>query len=133
MIKKVNNKKKGQSITEYSVLASIVILAFLVMQIYMKRSVQGKLKASSDEIGQQFSFVSSTGGFVSAITSQSARLEETNTQALRGEAVWARSGISAAATIPTGAVLTQYAGAEVTKSRESFSASEYDKSLFADD
>ena len=25
MIKKVNNKKKGQSITEYSVLASIVI------------------------------------------------------------------------------------------------------------
>lgn len=132
MIKKANNKKKGQSITEYSVLASIVILAFLVMQIYMKRSVQGKLKASSDEIGQQFSFVSS-GGFVSAITSQSARLEETNTQALRGEAVWARSGISAAATIPTGAVLTQYAGAEVTKSRESFSASEYDKSLFADD
>ena len=49
------NRRSGQGITEYAILASLVILGILAVQIYMKRSVQGKLKSSSDDIGEQFS------------------------------------------------------------------------------
>ena len=48
------NKRKAQSITEYAVLMGIIVLAIVLTQVYLKRSVQGKFKSSADDIGEQF-------------------------------------------------------------------------------
>ena len=48
-------KMKGQSTLEYAVLVIIIIGALLTIQTYIKRGVQGRLKSSSDDIGDQFS------------------------------------------------------------------------------
>ena len=49
------NRHKGQSTVEYAVLTAIIIGALLTIQTYVKRGVQGRLKSSSDDIGDQFS------------------------------------------------------------------------------
>jgi uncharacterized protein (UPF0333 family) len=46
--------RKAQSTLEYAVLIAIIVAAFLTMQIYMKRGVQGKLRSAADQIGDQF-------------------------------------------------------------------------------
>lgn len=48
-------KRKGQSTLEYAVLIAIVVGALITMQIYIKRGIQGRLRSSSDDIGEQFS------------------------------------------------------------------------------
>ncbi|MBI4308983.1 MAG: hypothetical protein HY591_01485 [Candidatus Omnitrophica bacterium] len=40
---------------EYAILVVIIIGALLTIQTYIKRGVQGRLKSSSDDIGDQFS------------------------------------------------------------------------------
>jgi uncharacterized protein (UPF0333 family) len=47
-------KLKGQSTLEYAVLIIIVIGALLSIQVYIKRGVQGRLKSSADDIGDQY-------------------------------------------------------------------------------
>jgi len=47
-------KNRGQSALEYSVLLAIIVGAIVVMQVYIKRGVQGRLQESTDEIGDQF-------------------------------------------------------------------------------
>lgn len=47
-------KNKAQSTLEYAVIIAVVVGALLSMQIYMKRGVQGKLRESTDQIGEQF-------------------------------------------------------------------------------
>lgn len=47
--------RKAQSTLEYALLISVVVGGLLTMQNYLKRSVQGKLRASGDEIGEQYS------------------------------------------------------------------------------
>ncbi len=56
------NKKKslpagrqGQSTVEYAVLIIVIIAALAVTQNYIKRGIQGKLKDSADQIGDQYS------------------------------------------------------------------------------
>ncbi|MFC1510576.1 hypothetical protein ACFL49_02840 [Candidatus Omnitrophota bacterium] len=46
--------KRGQSIIEYSLLIMIVIAALLSVGNYFKRGVQGRWKASVDEMGDQY-------------------------------------------------------------------------------
>ena len=53
-------QKKGQSTLEYALMVGVVVAALIYMQTYMKRAVQGRLKSSSDEIGEQFSANEST-------------------------------------------------------------------------
>lgn len=48
------NKVKGQSTLEYAILIVIIIGALLTIQSYLKRGVQGRLKSSADDIGDQF-------------------------------------------------------------------------------
>ena len=48
-------QKKGQSTLEYVILIGFVVSALIMMGIYIKRSIQGKLRESSDQIGEQFS------------------------------------------------------------------------------
>ncbi len=47
--------RKAQSTLEYALLISVVVGGLLTMQNYLKRSVQGRLQASADEIGEQYS------------------------------------------------------------------------------
>lgn len=47
-------RTKGQSMVEYALIITIVALALLAVNIYMKRGVEGKLRDSGDNIGAQF-------------------------------------------------------------------------------
>jgi uncharacterized protein (UPF0333 family) len=49
------NQKRGQSTLEYAILIIIIIAALLSIQVYIKRGVQGRLKSSADDIGDQYS------------------------------------------------------------------------------
>ena len=49
------NQKRGQSTLEYAVLIVVIIGALLTIQVYIKRGVQGRLKSSADDIGDQYS------------------------------------------------------------------------------
>lgn len=46
---------KGQSTLEYAMIITVVVGALLAMRYYMTRSVQGKLRESIDNIGEQYS------------------------------------------------------------------------------
>ena len=43
-------EKKAQSIMEYTLLIAVVATAFMVMQVFISRVVQGKLKVIEDQI-----------------------------------------------------------------------------------
>jgi len=45
---------RGQSTVEYAIIIAVVISALLVMQFWMRRGVMGKLRESTDQIGEQF-------------------------------------------------------------------------------
>lgn len=45
--------KKGQGTAEYAILIGLVIGAIVVMQVYIKRSLQGKVKDAADVITAQ--------------------------------------------------------------------------------
>jgi uncharacterized protein (UPF0333 family) len=47
--------KKAQSIVEYTILFAIIIAALVVMQVYVKRAYQGRLRHEADSISQQYS------------------------------------------------------------------------------
>ena len=53
MLQKMRNAR-GQSTLEYAVLVVIIIAALLSLQAYIKRGVQGRLRKSTDDIGDQF-------------------------------------------------------------------------------
>lgn len=65
--------KKGQSTLEYAIIIAVVIAGLLVMQHYVKRGYEGRLKGASDEMGQQYDPVSYSGKFN---VKQSARVEQ---------------------------------------------------------
>lgn len=48
---------KGQNLTEFSIMLAIAVAVFTVMQVYIKRGIQGGLKFSADQIGKQEDFV----------------------------------------------------------------------------
>ncbi len=60
-IRMMNFKQKGQNFVEYSALLALVIAALLAMQIYMKRSIEGRLKEAADGIGSQYDPIGTTG------------------------------------------------------------------------
>lgn len=43
----------GQSMAEYAILIAIVSAALLAMQVYMRRGIQGVIKAAADDVGKQ--------------------------------------------------------------------------------
>ncbi|MCX5711212.1 MAG: hypothetical protein NT060_04585 [Candidatus Omnitrophica bacterium] len=49
------NKRKAQSTLEYAVIIGVVVGALIMMQVYVKRGLQGKMKEASDQIGDQYS------------------------------------------------------------------------------
>lgn len=67
--------KKGQSLLEYSILFAVILSALLIMQFYVKRGYQGRLKKEADTVGQQYS----PGHTTSVIVSTSQSTSTTNT------------------------------------------------------
>ncbi len=46
--------KKAQSTLEYAMVIFCVVAALLAMQVYIKRGMQGRLKAVADDLGSQY-------------------------------------------------------------------------------
>jgi len=63
--------KKGQNTLEYAVIIAVIVAALIAMQGYIKRGVQGKLKASADDIGDQFSAQNTASNSTSQLTANS--------------------------------------------------------------
>jgi len=47
-------QRKGQSTLEYALLIAAVVAGLLVMQMYVKRGMSGRVKSASDELGEQY-------------------------------------------------------------------------------
>jgi hypothetical protein len=47
-------RKNGQSVLEFTVLLLIVIGVFIAMNLYVKRGIQGRWKATLDDFGEQY-------------------------------------------------------------------------------
>lgn len=70
----MKNKKlirRAQSTLEYAALIAIVVGALIAMQAYVKRGLQGKLKSSADQIGEQYSPSTVSGVIVTNVVSNS--------------------------------------------------------------
>jgi len=52
---------RGQSTLGYVILIGFVVAALIAMGIYMKRGFEGRLKESTDQVGQQYSAGNTTG------------------------------------------------------------------------
>ena len=44
-------KSRGQGVLEYSLLAAFIIAGLLLAQMYLKRAMQGRLRAASESMG----------------------------------------------------------------------------------
>jgi Flp pilus assembly pilin Flp len=72
-------KNKGQSTLEYVILVGFVVSALIAMGIYMKRGFQGRIRESTDQIGEQYS----PGATVSKYTAK-VELEQSEKQTSGG-------------------------------------------------
>ncbi len=61
---------RGQSTLEYVILIGFVVAALIAMGIYMKRGVQGKLRESTDQIGEQYSAQNTTSEYTTVTNMQ---------------------------------------------------------------
>ena len=48
------SKRRGQSALEYALIITAVVAALLVTHAYLRRSILGRLRLSSQELGPQF-------------------------------------------------------------------------------
>ena len=74
--------RRGQSILETSILFMVVFFAFLAMMVYIKRSVQGRLRADADSIGQQYDFQRTAGNMSTVFSSHLTTTTQTQEQAV---------------------------------------------------
>ena len=84
-------RDKGQSTLEYAILIAVVVGAFLLMQHYMGRGVQGKLRESADSIGEQYSAGKMTSTYT---TEQKADLTARETFGLANDGTTHAQGVS---------------------------------------
>lgn len=61
--------RTGQSTVEYAVLIVVVIAALIAMAIFMKRGVMGKARESTNQIGEQFTPLSTVNDYTRTYTS----------------------------------------------------------------
>lgn len=50
----MKRQRRAQSTVEYVVLITLLLAALLTMSVYFRRGLQGKWKASVDEVGEQY-------------------------------------------------------------------------------
>jgi len=67
----LNNRKRfsAQLAVEYAMVIAILVGALLAMQIYLKRSIQGRVREAADEIGEQYSAKTTTSDIVQSFSS----------------------------------------------------------------
>ena len=53
-IKQPRRSRTGQNITEYAILVTIILGAFIATSTYVKRGIQGRWKEAVDELGDQY-------------------------------------------------------------------------------
>ncbi|MFY9401807.1 MAG: hypothetical protein WAQ07_00115 [Candidatus Omnitrophota bacterium] len=70
----LSRSRKGQSTLEYVILIGFVVAALIAMGVYMKRGLQGRLRESTDQIGQQYSAGNTTGEYT--ITTGLTQIED---------------------------------------------------------
>jgi len=51
-----SNSRKAQSALEYALLITATVGALLAMQVYIKRSIQGRAKDSFDQLGEEYTY-----------------------------------------------------------------------------
>jgi len=59
-------RTKGQTTLEVVILIGFVVAALIAMGVYMKRGIQGRLRDSTDQVGQQYSAGNTTGTYTTA-------------------------------------------------------------------
>jgi hypothetical protein len=64
--------RRGQSILEFTVLLVIVIGAFIAMQLYVKRGIQGRWKSTIDDFGEQYDPRLTNGNVIYRMSGNSA-------------------------------------------------------------
>lgn len=64
-------KKKGQSTLEYTIVIAVIVAALIAMNTYIKRSVQGRMRQSADDMGEQFSPQYTTGTITTSLNAGS--------------------------------------------------------------
>lgn len=89
----VINKREGQSVLEYAIVIGAVVIALLVMQAYVRRGLQGKLKVIADDLGQQYNPYNTTSDM--SITFES----DTQTQTFTNETINETTGKKTSETI----------------------------------
>jgi uncharacterized protein (UPF0333 family) len=57
-------RTKGQTTLEVVILIGVVVAALIWMGVYMKRGIQGRLRDSTDQIGEQYSAGNTTSTYV---------------------------------------------------------------------
>ncbi|MDD5119832.1 MAG: hypothetical protein PHR84_00780 [Candidatus Omnitrophica bacterium] len=56
-------RSRGQTTLEVVILIGFVVAALIAMGVYMKRGIQGRLRDSTDQIGEQYSAGYTTGTY----------------------------------------------------------------------
>lgn len=56
-----SRSNRAQAIFEYAIMLACLVAAVLAMQVYIKRSMQGRLRQAADELGQQYAPKETTG------------------------------------------------------------------------
>ncbi len=77
--------KRAQSTLEYALLIGVIVAGLIAMQMYLKRGYQGKLRESSDQIGDQYSPEHTTSK--TSITKESTTQETVQNKVTRTEFV----------------------------------------------
>lgn len=63
MLRKLKNRRRGQSTAEYAILIALVVAAVIAMQQYVKRSFQGRIADAAKYLISQTKDLGNTGQF----------------------------------------------------------------------
>lgn len=71
---------KGQSVMETAILVLVIVAALIAMQVYLKRGIQGRLRASVESIGEQYDPQATTSDFTITHLSNTTTISNTETK-----------------------------------------------------
>ena len=70
----------AQSTLEYAVIIVCLVAALLAMSVYLKRSVQGNLRKSADQLGEQYEPRETTGSFTTTYSNKNVNTVNTTSE-----------------------------------------------------
>lgn len=76
--------RRGQSVFEMSLLLVLIVAALIAMQVYLKRSIQGRLRSNADNIGEQYDPAMTTLDFLMNHVSNVTTTTTANEEAVAG-------------------------------------------------